>query len=267
MEALLTRPRTGGDRARRGLRGLILPAALVVGWVALSRDRTYSYAFVPIGQLARGASEMVLSGDLAKGVLASLAKTVAGLLLGAPAGLVVGAAMGASTRLDRAIGPLLHAIRQVPYLGLAPLIGLWFGGGDVAKVLLIFLAVFYPVVLSTYEGVRSVEPKLRDVARVLKLDRRQVALKLVLPSVLPYLCTGLSQAVAFAWIATVGSEMLLHAGRGVGTLMQAAEAAGRMDAVFVCVFSVALASLAIDSLVGSASRRVMRWRDDAWNRR
>lgn len=266
MEALLSRPRTSGARARTGVRGLLLPAALLLAWVALSRDRTYSYGFVPIGDLGRSALEMVLNGDLAAGLLASLAKTLAGLMLGAPAGVLVGAGMGSWPVLDRAFGPLLHAVRQVPYMGLAPLIGLWFGGGDVAKVLLVFLAVFYPVVLSTYEGVRNVDPKLVDVARVLKLDRRQVALRLVLPSVLPHLYTGLSQAIAFAWIATVGSELLLHAGLGVGTLMQAAEAGGRMDVVFVCVFSVALPSLAIDSLLGVAGRRLMRWRDDAWNR-
>ncbi|MCL2449426.1 MAG: ABC transporter permease [Polyangiaceae bacterium] len=251
----------------RRLRRIVLPAALLAVWVVLSRSRTYSYAFVPLGELARGARELVMNGELPRGLVASLCKAFAGLLLGIPAGVLVGGAMGVSRTVDRAIGPVLHAIRQVPYLGLAPLMGLWFGGGDVAKIILVFMAVFYPVVLSTYEGVHDVEPKLVDVARVLRLTRRQVATKLVLPSVLPHLYTGISQAIAFAWIATVGSEMLLHAGIGIGTMLQAAEAGGRTDLVFVCVFSVALASLAIDSLVGTARRRMLRWRDDAWNAR
>lgn len=250
----------------RVLRGMVLPVATVAGWAILSSSRTYSYAFVPLPRLAKSWVEVIANGDLPRGLLASLAKTVVALLVATPAGVVLGASMGASRWIDRAVGPLFHAVRQVPYLGLAPLMGLWFGGGDVAKILLVVLAVLYPTVLSTYAGVRNIEAKLLDVASVLKLDPRDVFFKVTLPSVLPYVYTGLSQAIAFAWIATVGSEMLLHAGLGVGTLMQAAEAGGRLDVVVTCVLSVAMASLGIDWLVGRLGRRAMRWRDDAWNK-
>jgi len=266
MAARMTARGIASSNVRRWLLGSTIPLALATSWMILSHDRRTSYAFVPLGQMAASAVELVASGELVGALAASLAKTATGLVLGVPAGVVVGASMGASRSLDRALGPLLHAFRQVPYLGLAPLIGLWFGVSDVAKVLLVFLAVFYPMVLSAYEGVRNVDSKLIDVARVLKLDASQVVTKLVLPSVLPHLYTGLSQAIAFAWIATIGSEMLLHAGGGVGTLMQMGEAAGRLDVVFVGVLSVALASFGLDSLFGLVGRHVMRWRDDAWSR-
>lgn len=247
------------DTARRALRGTVLPLALLGAWILLSRSRTYSYAFVPIREIAHAFAELTANGDLARGLFASLAKALIALLLGAPSGIALGALLGASRWVDRALGPAFHVIRQVPYLGLAPLIGLWFGGGDVAKILLVFLAVLFPMTLSTYEGVRNVEPRLIEVAHVLKLDRRQVFVKVTLPSVLPYAYTGLSQAITFAWIATVGSEMLLHAGQGVGTLLQAAEAGGRIDSVLVCVLSVTVASVGIDRLLGYVGRRTMRW--------
>jgi sulfonate transport system permease protein len=251
--------RPGAGHAGRAWRGTVLPVAALAGWMLLSRSRTYSYAFVPVGEIAHAFVELTASGDLLRGLFASLTKAIVALLLGAPAGIALGASMGASRWVDRALGPVFHVVRQVPYLGLAPLIGLWFGGGDVAKIILVFLAVLFPMALSTYEGVKNVEPRLVEVARVLRLDRRQVFLKVTLPSVLPYAYTGLSQAITFAWIATVGSEMLLHAGQGVGTLLQAAEAGGRIDSVMVCVFSVTAASVAIDLLLIRLGQRTMRW--------
>jgi sulfonate transport system permease protein len=245
--------------AQRVLRGTVVPFALLVAWIVLSRSRTYSYAFVPVRDIAHSFVELMASGDLARGLFASLTKALVALVLGAPSGVALGALLGASRWVDRALGPTFHVIRQVPYLGLAPLMGLWFGGGDLAKILLVFLAVLFPMTLSTYEGVRNVEPRLLEVAHVLRLDGRQVFVKVTLPSVLPYAYTGLSQAITFAWIATVGSEMLLHAGQGVGTLLQAAEAGGRIDSVMVCVLSVTLASVGIDRLLGHLGRRTMRW--------
>ena len=80
---------------------------------------------------------------------------------------------------------------------------------------------------------------------------------------LPFLYTGLSQAVAFAWISTVGSEMLLTSGAGIGTLMQHAQAGGRMDVVIVCVVAVGALSMSIDLLLKRAGRSMMRWQGGA----
>lgn len=250
----------------RGLSGVWLPALGAAAWVLLSRSRTYSYAFIPPHDLARGLVEVLESGDLPAGLLASLQKMLLALVLAAPAGVLFGCGLGASRALDRAVGPLFHALRQVPYLGLAPLMGLWLGTGDVAKIVLVFLAVFYPVVLSTYQGVRAIDVRYLEVARALRLGKRRVLRSLLFPAVAPYVYTGLSQAIPFAWIATVGSELLLPSGAGVGTMMQAAEAAGRLDVVLVAMMSVTAASLAIDRLLKGAGRRVMRWRNDGWSR-
>lgn len=246
--------------------GVWLPALTALGWVLLSRSKVYSYAFVPPGDLARGLVEVLESGDLPAGLVASLRKMLVALALAAPAGVVFGCALGVSRTLDRAIGPIFHSLRQVPYLGLAPLMGLWLGTGDTAKIVLVFLAVFYPVVLSTYEGVRAVDVRYLEVARALRLGKRRVFRSLLFPAVAPYVAMGLSQAIPFAWIATVGSELLLPSGAGVGTMMQSAEAAGRLDVVLVCMLSVTAASLAIDGLLKGAGRRMMRWHDDGWRR-
>lgn len=248
---------------KRWLRALLVPVLLAAAWQWLSSDPARAYVFVPLTSVARSALELVLDGELFWNVVASLRKTLLALFLGGAAGLLVGSALASSKLVDRAFGPLLHAFRQVPGLGLAPLIGLWFGTGELAKIVLIFLAVFYPVLLSTYAGVRAIDPKHLEVARVYGLSRADTFRHVEWPAMLPFLYTGLSQAVAFAWISTVGSEMLLTSGAGIGTLMQHAQAGGRMDVVIVCVIAVGALSMSIDHLLKRAGRSMMRWQGGA----
>jgi sulfonate transport system permease protein len=248
---------------RRWVRALAIPLLLAAAWQWLSSDPARAYVFVPLTSVARSAVELVLDGELFWNVVASLRKTLLALFLGGASGLLVGSALASSKLVDRAFGPLLHAFRQVPGLGLAPLIGLWFGTGELAKIVLIFLAVFYPVLLSTYAGVRAIDPKHLEVARVYGLSRGDTFRHVEWPAMLPFLYTGLSQAVAFAWISTVGSEMLLTSGAGIGTLMQHAQAGGRMDVVIVCVLAVGALSMSIDQLLKRAGRGMMRWQGGA----
>ena len=248
--------------ARLG-KALLAPAVLGATWQALSSDPARAFIFVPLGELVKSALTLLQSGELLWNVLASLRKTLTALLLGGFAGLFVGTALAASERFERAFGPALHAFRQVPGLGLAPLLGLWFGTGELAKVVLIFLAVFYPVLLGTYAGVRAIDVKYLEVARVYALSRGQVFRKLMLPAMLPFLHTGLSQAVAFAWLSTIGSEMLLTSGAGIGNLMQHAQAGGRMDVVIVCVIAVGTLSMSMDQLLKKLGNHLMRWREPA----
>jgi sulfonate transport system permease protein len=248
-------------RSLRGVRALLVPLVLAGAWHLLSQNAARAYVFVPLEKVARSALELLLNGELFWNVLASLRKTLSALVLGGMAGLGVGTALAASDRFERAFGPSLHAFRQVPGLGLAPLIGLWFGTGELAKLLLIFLAVFYPVLLSTYAGVRAIDVRYLEVARVYALPRSEVFRKVMLPAMLPYLHTGLSQAVAFAWLSTIGSEMLLTSGAGVGNLMQHAQAGGRMDVVIVCVIAVGTLSMSMDHLLQRLGNHLMLGRE------
>lgn len=245
----------------RTARALSIPALLVGAWHWLSLDPERNYIFVPLGTVASSFVEAVGSGTLFINLLASLKKALLALLLGSITGLAVGASLAASATFDRAFGPLLHAIRQVPVLGLAPLIGLWLGVGEVAKVALVFLAVFYPVLLGTYAGVKNIDVKLLEVARIYDLTRAQTFRQVLLPALTPFLLTGLSHAIAFAWIATVGSEMLLTAGLGIGGMMQHAQMGGRMDVVIVCVLAVGATSMSIDRLVRLVGSSRTRWQN------
>jgi sulfonate transport system permease protein len=258
---MATRQPSKSPGLRATLRSAVLPLLILSTWAVFSRNRAASYAFVPLPDLGASLLEVVANGELPRSLVASLAKAMTALTIGTVLGVAFGSTLGAVRLVDRAVGPFFHAFRQVPHLGLAPLMGLWFGTGDFPKLVLVFLAVFYPIVLSTYQGVRAIDDKHMEVARALMLSRTVVFWKVLLPAVLPYVYSGLSQAIAFAWIATIGSEMLLSTGHGVGTMMQHAGAGARMDIVLVCVLSIGAVSMTIDYAVRRAGRFLMRWRD------
>jgi len=192
--------------------------------------------------------------------VASLERTSIGLLLGVAAGIGVGVLMAFSRIALTLINPLYQSVRQLPLLALTPLVGMWMGNGEPSKVLIISLAAFYPMVLSTYEGLRHVDARYTEVARVFRLNRRQSFRQVQLPAALPSVVAGLQQAVSFAWIAAVGSELLFNVGPGLGNLMMIAENNARMDVIIVCTASVTALGFAMSYAASLIASRLQRWR-------
>ena len=242
-------------------RSLIVPTTLLALWELLSRGGAAAeYAFVPLRRIAAAAREVLADGDLLGNVIASARRAGVGLVTGSVAGLLFGACLGTSRLCERTLGPLYHGLRQVPLLGLAPLIGLWFGNGEGAKRLVVSLAAFYPVALATADGLRGADRAHLELARALMLDRRQIFRHVLVPAAVPFIVTGLLQALAFSWLATMGSELLFTASAGLGSFMQQGEANGRMELVIVGVAAIAAVGLAMNGLVSRAGRRLLAWR-------
>jgi len=248
-------------KASHWLRPFYVPVLLVLAWDVLSRvNDSFRYAFVPVREISTGLQEILISGQLFENLLASLQTTCVGLAIGTVLGLLVGSIMGVSRIADDIISPLFNAWRPVPTLGFVPLIALWFGSGDLSKLVIVVLAAFEPVVLNTYEGLRASDDKYREVGDVFRLNRRQLFFSVQLPSAVPMIVTGVLHALGFAWIATIGCELLFTVGPGLGGLMEHAQMAGRMDIIILCVVSIGLAGLAMNTAVEWLARRLLRWR-------
>ncbi len=244
-----------------GLRGLVLPIAALVAWnLAAHRGEVHSYVFVPLEQVAASLLESLANGDLLRSWLASVARTGSGFVIGAAAGIALGAIMAVWKLADTLVNPIYQAIRQVPLLGYIPLISLWFGNGESSKLLIIALAALYPTVLNTYEGLKNADARHLAVGRIFLADRWQTLRFITLPGALPSVFTGLLQAVAFAWLSSVGSELFFNPGPGLGNLMLNGQAAFRMDVVVLCVVVIGLTGFASTQLVAAAARRTLRWR-------
>ncbi|QAU33965.1 ABC transporter permease [Janthinobacterium sp. 17J80-10] len=241
------------------IKGLLLPALLLAAWEWGSRQGAHAaYVFVSLTDLWHSLLQMIGSGELWLHLRASLSRTLAGLGIGASIGIAVGTLMAQSRIAERLIGPLFHSIRQVPLLGLIPLLGLWVGNGDPAKLLVIVIASFYPTVLNTCEGIRHVEQRYREVGSILTLSRTQTFLRVLLPAAMPSIVTGITHALAFAWLSCMGGELLFSAGPGIGSLLLNGEVAGRMDVVLLAVLVIALSAQAMNIAFNRLARLVVR---------
>lgn len=238
----------------------LFPILVLAWWEWESRHGGgHSYAFASLEQIGSSFIEMLMDGRLLFHSAASLQRALSALLIGGSIGIAVGIAMGQSRIMDKAASPLITTMRQVPILGWLPLVALWFGNGDGAKLMLVSLSAFYPTVLNTQKGMQAIDRKHAEVGRLYGFTRWQSLRLIAWPSALPLLFTGISQALAFAWIATIGVELLFSATAGLGTEMMAAQVAARTDIVVVCVACVGLMGFALTQLFALLRTRLLRW--------
>ncbi|SFR88078.1 ABC transporter permease [Sphingomonas jatrophae] len=244
------------------LKGLVLPIALLLLWDMLARRHVgQGFAFVTLAQLSDAFAGAIASGDLLANIVASLRRVAIGLVCGGVLGIALGTAMALSRTVDRVVGPLFHSIRQVPTLGWIPLLGLWFGYGEFPKLLIVTKAAMFPLVLSTYEGLRNVRQADVEVGRVLTLDPWVLFWRVRLRAAAPMILTGVQQALAFAWIACIGTEILFGSGIGIGAMIETGQVEGNMATVLLGVIFVGLIAFALTTAFNRFTARQLRWRD------
>jgi taurine transport system permease protein len=182
---------------------------------------------------------------------ASLLRVLAALLLALATAIPLGLALGLNRVLKALVDPLIEFYRPIPPLAYLPLIVIWFGIGELSKVLLIFLAIFAPVVVATTAGVLAVDPIRLRVAQSLGATRLQLVRFVVLPSALPTIMTGVRIALGAGWSTLVAAE-LIAATRGLGFMIQSASQFLATDLVVGGILIIAL----IASLIEIALRRL-----------
>lgn len=237
--------------------GLVLPALLLLWWQW--QGQALSVALAPPSAVAQAAVELVGSGTLLSDSLATLGRAFTGLLIGVPLGLAAGIAMGIWPLLDRVLGPLLNGLRQVPMVGWLPLAGLWFGVGEGTELVVVSMSAFFPVMLNSHSGVADAEKRYLEVGRIYGFTMVQRIRFILLPAAMPMILTGLTQSLAFAWIATIATEILTGAGSGLGVTMQVAQVQQRLDVMLVVVAVTAALGFAINHLFLLLRRRLLRW--------
>jgi sulfonate transport system permease protein len=242
-------------------RGLVVPILLFVAWgIATRYNLVNARILVRPALVLSSAAALLRGGDLTNHLLSSLGRDLAGFFAGSFAGLLVGAVMGASRTSERLVGPTFHAAKQVAVFAWIPLISVWFGTGETAKVLFIALAAFYPVAVNTYEGIRSVAREYIEVTTVFRFTPWQIWRKAIFPGALPSIFAGLQLALIYAWLGTLGAEYLLAAGPGIGNLMIDGRERFAMDQVILGVILAGMIGFALSSLASLVESHFLRWR-------
>lgn len=240
--------------------GLIAPALLLAWWQWFSTSGGASaVAVAPLGAVGAALLELIENGTILSDIASTLTRAFTGFAIGASLGVATGTAMAVWPLLDRALGPLLHALRQVPMIGWLPLIGLWFGTGQGSELIMVCVGAFFPAMLGTHTGVSNVERRYLDVGEVFRFTTAQRFLRIQLPAAMPLILTGLTQSLAFAWIGTLAGELLMGAGGGLGVTLQTAQIQQRLDVILVTVAITALIGFAINQIIARVRREVLRW--------
>lgn len=198
-------------------------------------------------------------GTLTRNTLITLQEIVYGFLLGAVTGALAGFLFGASRFVYRVLDPFIMALYSIPKVALAPLFIVWIGIGMDMKILLAAVTVFFLVFLNTAAAVREVDPGLVDAVRLMGGGRRQIALKVVLPSSMAGVLTGLKVSVPYALIGAVIGE-LVASNQGLGYLIN--DAASQFDTagVFAALVVLSVIAAVLNTFVGVLDRRVNRWK-------
>ncbi len=257
----MTVPIALSRRSLGQLRGLVLPASLLLAWFTATRLARVDPNLLPSPAVVLAtAREHLLDSGFWVAVGSSLVRTFAGFGIAVAVGLALGVLLGVSRWADRLVGPTFHAWRQVAVFAWIPLISAWFGGGDSCKIAFIAVASVAPVIFNTFVGVRSLAPEHRELARVLEVGRARFVLSVVIPSAAPQILVGLHLALVTSWLATFGSEFFLQITPGVGSVLIEGRSLGRMDMVIVGIFVIGAIGFGLNTAIGLVERHVLRWR-------
>ncbi len=238
----------------------VSPLALVALWQLGSALGVIPTDVLPAPSLIVEAGvELTRNGQLADALHISTVRVVEGLLLGGIIGTVAGAAVGLSRWVESTVDPPMQMIRALPHLGLIPLFILWFGIGELPKVLLVALGVVFPLYLNTFSAIRQADPKLLETAQVLGFSFFQRFTRIIVPSTAPQVLVGFRQSLAIAWLTLIVAEQI-NADKGIGFLINNARDFLRIDIIIFGLTIYALLGIITDAIVRLIERRTLRYR-------
>ena len=254
-------------RRSRSWYRLISPVVVVVLWQAAS-----STGILPASKLASPASivhtayTLVVTnsptyGTLQESLLVSCGRWAVGFAIGIVVAVLLAVVTGLSRIGEAAADPILQALRSVPLLGLIPLFIVWFGIGELPKVLFVMLSALFPMYLNTFAGIRGVDSKLGELGHVLGLRRSEMIRHIVLPGALPQALTGLQLSVVASMLALVVGEQI-NASSGLGFMITQAQQFLNNSVIMVALIVYAILGLLANGAVRLLQRKTLAWRRD-----
>jgi sulfonate transport system permease protein len=246
-------------RAYRMAQGWLIPFGLIVFWQAASSAGVLSDNVLPspFAVLAAGW-RLTLTGELPRNVEVSFLRAMAGLVVGGGIGFALGLANGLSTLSNGLTDSTLQMIRNIPHLALIPLVILWFGIEEEAKLFLVALGVFFPIYANTLHGVRSVDPQLIEMAKSYGMPRADLFFRVILPGALPSIFVGLRYALGIMWLTLIVAETIA-AQSGIGYMAMQAREFMLIDVVVLSILIYALLGKLADIVARALERACLSW--------
>ena len=240
----------------------VLPALLLLAWQAVStwqllpeqylRNISSPWAVVQAGW------GLLVSGELWGHLGISAARAAAGLWVGGVVGLTLGVATGLSPLLRTLLDTTLQMLRNIPHLALVPLVILWFGIDESAKVFLVALGTFFPIYLNTFHGIRNVDASLIEMAQSYGLKGSRLFKEVILPGALPSVLVGLRFSLGIMWLTLIVAETI-SASSGIGYLAMHAREFFQADVIIFTILVYAALGFVADWIARQVEKRLLRW--------
>lgn len=245
----------GAGAAARALAPWLLPLTLLTIWEAASQTGVLPTRVLPApSQVADAFWQTAKSGELFRHAAISAQRALIGLFIGGGLGLVFGILNGALRSAAVLLDSSLQMLRNVPHLAIIPLVILWFGIDEEAKVFLVAIGVFFPIYLNTFHGIRTVDQGLIEMGRVYGLSPPALFFRIILPGALPSILVGLRFSLGIMWLTLIVAETI-SASSGIGYMTMNAREFLQTDVVLLGVLIYAGLGKAADS----ATRAIEGW--------
>lgn len=244
---------------RTATRSLLILVLLAVWEIAPRNDWVNPIFLPPLSDVLDAAWRLTTDGTLGHHVGASLTRSIVGFAIAVVAGVTLGLLIGWYRFLADLLTPVLEILRNTAALALLPVVTLLLGIGETAKISLVVYAALFPILLNTLTGVRTVDPLLVRSARSLNLRPHQIFTKVVLPSAVPSIFTGLRMGAAASILVLVAAEMI-GARSGLGYLIQASQLNFQIANMYVGIIAIAALGLLANYGLLAVQRRLSRWR-------
>ncbi|HXH83304.1 MAG TPA: ABC transporter permease [Candidatus Tectomicrobia bacterium] len=236
-------------------------AAVVVLWYAVRGSGLVSPALVPSpGQVAEQFVRMLTTQRLWADMYMSFQRVVLGVSLGIVLAVPVGFLLGWYRPVRTVVDPLINFFRALPPIALIPLVIVYFGIDETAKVVMLFYAAFFAGVIVMYEGIVQINPLFVRAARTLGAADAEIFWRVIVPLAVPHMLTALRVSLGVAWATLVASE-LIAAQRGLGAVIQNASNYFQIDIIYMGIICIGLIALVMDRGLRAAAGRLVRWQE------
>lgn len=237
----------------------LVPAAIVLGWQAGSQAGVIPANFLPApSDILAAGYRLTLNGELPTNIAVSFKRAISGFLVGGSLAFAFGLANGLSKLSEKLVDSTLQMVRNIPNLALIPLVILWFGIDEGAKLFLTSLGVFFPIYINTFHGVRTVDPQLVEMARSYGMSTWDLFRRVILPSALPSIFVGVRYALGIMWLTLIVAETIA-ANSGIGYMAMHAREFMLVDVVVLAIVIYALLGKLADSSVRLLERLSLSW--------
>lgn len=237
----------------------ILPVVMIILWQLLVQYKIVTTTLLPSPlEVVEAAVQLSKSGELQEHVYISTQRALIGFAIGGIIGFILGLVNGTVVFFERTVDTTIQMIRTIPHLALIPLVILWFGIGESAKIFLVALGVMFPIYINTFNGIKNVDRKLIEMGSVYGLSRNKLFTNIILPGALPSILVGIRYALGVMWVSLIVAETI-GADSGIGFMATSAREFMQMDIIVLTIVLYAILGKLSDLIAKLFEHRLLKW--------